>query len=179
MEGTMAEVRLFGGNFAPRGWHFCDGTQISISLYDALFALIGTTYGGDGVQTFNLPDLRGRIPVGAGQGPGLSNILLGQSAGSESVTMSTSQMPGHNHVGTATIAPPALAGPGTVGTPTDAILAGLAGAYSSQPGDTSLKAETSAITLAITGQGIPFSIIQPYLSTNYIICMEGVFPTRN
>jgi microcystin-dependent protein len=179
MEGNIAEVRLFAGNFAPRGWHFCDGTQISIAENDALFALIGTTYGGDGVQTFNLPDLRGRIPVGTGQGGGLPNVVLGQSSGSESVTMSTSQMPGHNHLGTATIATPALAGAGTVGTPSGSILAGLAGAYSTQPGDTTLKAETSPVTLAITGQGTPFSIMQPYLSTNYIICMEGIFPSRN
>lgn len=178
MEGTMAEVRLFAGNFAPRGWHFCDGSQISIAEYDALYALIGTTYGGDGVQTFNLPDLRGRIPVGTAQGGGFS-VLLGQIGGSESVTMSTAQMPGHNHLGTAAIAPPVFSGAGTTGTPTGTILAGLTGAYSTAAGDTSLKAETSTVTLALTGQGAPFSIMQPYLSTNYIICMEGVFPSRN
>lgn len=179
MEGTIAEVRLFAGTFAPRSWRFCDGSQISIASNEALYALIGTIYGGDGVQTFNLPDLRSRIPIGTGQGPGLPNVVLGQVSGTESVTMSSSQMPGHNHLGTASIAPPALTAAGTVGTPADAILAGLTGAYSSQPGDTNLKPATSTVSLAITGQGTPFSIIQPFLSTNYIICVEGIFPSRN
>lgn len=175
----MAEVRLFAGNYAPRGWRYCDGSQISIASNEALYVLIGTIYGGDGVQTFNLPDLRGRIPIGTGQGPGFPNVTLGQASGTESITMSSSQMPGHNHLGTASIAPPAYSGAGNVATPTGSILAGLAGAYSSSPGDTSLKPETSAVALAITGQGLPFSIIQPFLSTNYIICVEGIFPSRN
>lgn len=180
MEGTIGEVRLFAGNFAPLNWQFCDGSSISIANNDALYALIGTIYGGDGVQTFNVPDLRSRIPIGTGQGPGLPNIVLGQLAGSESVTMTTGQMPVHTHAGQpASLSIPAYTGADTSATPTGAVLAGLAGAYTALEPDTNLKADTAAITLAPTGQGNPFSIIQPYLTTNYIICVQGIFPTRN
>jgi len=180
MEGTIGEVRLFAGNFAPLYWQFCDGRSISIAEYEALYALIGTTYGGDGVQTFNLPDLRSRIPIGTGQGPGLPNVILGQAAGSETVTMNTSQMPAHIHLGNpATLAIPAYTGTDVSATPTGAVLAGLTGAYSTLGSDTNLKPETAPVTLAPTGQGNAFSIMQPFLATNYIICLEGIFPSRN
>jgi microcystin-dependent protein len=179
MEGTIGEIRIFAGNFAPLNWAFCNGSSMSIANYETLYVLIGTIYGGDGVQTFNLPDLRSRIPVGTGQGPGLPMVNLGQIGGAESVTMNTGQMPSHNHLGTGSIAIPTYGAADTLGSPTGSILAGLTGAYSSSPADTALKADTSAITLAPTGQGNPISIIQPYLSTNYIICLQGIFPSRN
>src|SRR5881394_307932 len=94
----IGEIRMFGGNFAPNGWAFCDGSLIAISENDALFNLIGTTYGGDGQNTFALPDLRGRIPVHQGQGPGISqNYTIGEVAGVENVTLTTQQIPSHNH----------------------------------------------------------------------------------
>src|SRR3982750_2476369 len=96
-EPFLAEIIMFGGNFAPRGWAFCSGQILSIAQNTALFALLGTTYGGNGQTTFALPDLRGRAPIGTGQGPGLTNILLGELSGTQSVTLTSQQMPAHNH----------------------------------------------------------------------------------
>lgn len=179
MEGTIGEIRVFAGNFAPLNWAFCNGASLSISGNEALYTLIGTTYGGDGQVTFNLPNLCSRIPVGTGQGPGLPNIVLGQFAGSENVTMLSTQMPAHNHIGTGSISIPTLGEADTSGSPTDAELAGFPSAYSTEGADSALKAETSTVTLAPTGQGQPFSIMQPYLAANYIICTVGVFPFQN
>lgn len=179
MEGTVGEIRVFAGNFAPLNWAFCNGASLSIAGNEVLYTLIGTIYGGDGQVTFNLPNLSSRIPVGTGQGPGLPSIVLGQIAGSESITMSSAQMPAHNHIGTGSISIPTLGEADTSGSPTDAELAGLPSAYSTEAADSSLKAETSAVTLAATGQGQPFSIMQPYLAANYIICTVGIFPTQN
>jgi microcystin-dependent protein len=94
----LGQVIIFAGNFAPKGWAFCNGQLLAISQYTALFSLLGTTYGGDGRTTFGLPDLRGRVAVSAGQGPGLSNYTLGEQTGTETVTLSTQQMPQHNHI---------------------------------------------------------------------------------
>lgn len=179
MEGYLSEIRIFAGNFPPRGWAFCNGSQLAISSFDALYALIGTTYGGDGVNTFNIPDLRGRVPVGTGQGPGLPAVALGQVMGTESTTMTTSQMPAHNHVASGSLAIPVYKGAGNIGSPTDAVLAGLNSAYSSAGQDGALKPQIVSLTVSSTGGNTPFSIIQPYLTTNYIICIEGIFPSRN
>src|SRR5690554_6808450 len=97
MESFIASIIMFGGNFAPRGWAFCHGQLLPIHQHSALFSLLGTTYGGDGITTFALPDFRGRVPVGFGQGPGLPNINLGQTGGSETVTLTQNQMPQHTH----------------------------------------------------------------------------------
>lgn len=97
MEGYIAQIILFAGTFAPRGWAFCQGQILSISQNTALFSLLGTTYGGNGQTTFALPDLRGRAPIGTGQGPGLSSISLGQMAGTENVTLLITQLPAHTH----------------------------------------------------------------------------------
>ncbi|MFN7099509.1 MAG: phage tail protein [Flavobacterium sp.] len=179
MEGTVGEIRIFGGNFAPLYWSFCNGSTLSISENQALYSLIGTTYGGDGELTFKVPDLRSRIPVGTGQGPGLPQMILGQVGGSETAVMSSNQMPAHSHFGTGSISIPAYSQSDSVGSPTNAELAGLTGAYSTETADTSLKPETSTVNLAAAGQGMPFSIIQPYTAANYIICVEGIYPTRN
>lgn len=180
MEGYLSEVRIFAGNFPPANWKFCNGAQLSIAENDALYALIGTTYGGDGVNTFNLPDLRGRVPVGTGQGPGLPAVVLGQVLGTENTTMTTNQMPSHVHLSTVgTITIPVLKGAGNTGSPTGNILAGLTGAYSTFAADNNLKPEAATVAISSTGSSIPFSIVQPYLSTNYIICVAGIFPSRN
>lgn len=179
MEGYLSEIRLFGGNFAPRGWAFCDGRQIGIANNEILYTLLGTTYGGDGVNTFNLPDLRGRVPVGTGQGLGLPNVILGQVGGTETTTMTIAQMPAHNHVGTGSVSIPIYNAVGNIGSPTDSVLASLTEAYSTAPQDSSLKPTTAPVTPALTGSTNSFSIIQPYLVTNYIICTEGIFPSRN
>lgn len=180
MDGTLGEIRLFAGNFPPKYWAFCDGSSQQIGNYDTLYALIGTTYGGDGQNTFNLPDLRGRVPVGTGQGIGLANITLGQVGGTETTTMSINQMPAHNH-GTlaSSIAIPAVKGVGNTASPSNNVLAGLALAYTTLDSDSTLKVQSTPITMASTGSSNSFSIVQPYLSTNYIICMQGIFPSRN
>jgi microcystin-dependent protein len=178
MEGTMATIIIFAGNFAPRSWMYCDGSLLAISQYDALFALIGTTYGGDGIQTFALPDLRGRIPVGTGSGPGLNdNIILGQSAGSEHITMTQAQLPAHAH--------PMMAQLGTSSSNADGsknpqkLLSNTPfNVYA--PADPNVKTYLggASVNLAIAGGNTSFSILQPYLAINYVICTEGIFPSR-
>lgn len=193
---------MFGGTFAPRSWMLCAGQQLSINNYTALFALLGTTYGGDGVNTFNLPDLRSRVPVGTGQGPGLSNYPLGIVTGTESVTLLQTQIPSHTHqttvtpgsgnvTATATLQASASGGGG--GTPGGALLgtdSNSATVYA--PGTspttpmasaaitvTSFGGPTPNVTVGITGSSLPHNNLQPYLATNYIICVEGIFPSRN
>jgi len=179
MEGYIGEVRLFAGNFAPRSWAYCDGSSMSISEYSALYAIIGDTFGGNGVTSFNLPDLRSRVAVGAGTGPGLTPIALGQAAGSETTTMSVNQMPAHNHFASAVVSMPAYNSPDTQGTPTNNYLAGLAGAYSAEVPDSHLAPIAAPVALSNTGAGIPFPVMQPITALNYIICLEGIFPSRN
>lgn len=180
MEGYIGEIRLFAGNFAPMGWAFCDGTEYSISMYEAPFAIIGTIYGGNGQTTFAVPDLRSRIAVGTGKGAGLSeNIILGQKGGSESTVMTVAQMPAHNHSASATIGFPAYSDSGDTGSPSGTILGGLQGAYSTQPADTYVAPATTTGSLSAVGNNMPFGIIQPVLATNYIICLEGIFPSRS
>lgn len=180
MEGTMGEIRIFAGNFPPLSWLFCDGRSLNIANYDALYALIGTTYGGDGVQTFNIPDLRSRVPIGVGQGPGLPTIVIGQKGGAEQVTMTTLQMPNHNHPATGNpFAIPAYSNTVTTGSANNGILAGLANAYSSETPDGSLATQPALTTVGSTGGGIPFNIMQPSMAINYVICVEGIFPSRN
>ncbi|KAF2514950.1 phage tail protein [Flavobacterium foetidum] len=180
MEGYLAEVRLFGGNFAPRGWMFCNGAQLNIAAYEALFVLIGTTFGGDGVTNFKLPDLQGRIPVGIGQRPGGSNVVLGQVGGVEQVTMTINQMPAHTHVATTSaISIQTYNAPGNTASPTNNVLAGSDTAYSAEAPDGTLKPVTTTVSVSSVGGTQPFPIIQPSLATNYIICVEGIFPSRN
>lgn len=179
MEGYIGEVRLFAGNFAPRSWAYCDGSSMSISEYSALYAIIGDTFGGNGVTSFNLPDLRSRAAVGAGTGPGLTPIALGQAAGTETVTMTVNQMPAHNHFASAVVSMPAYSAADSLGSPTDAYLAGLAGAYSAEVPDTHLAPIAAPIALSGVGMAVPFNIMQPVTALNYIICVEGIFPSRN
>jgi microcystin-dependent protein len=179
MEGYIGEIRLFGGNFAPLGWVFCDGTKYSLSEFTAAFSILGTTFGGDGQNNFAVPDLRGRVAVGTGQGAGLSAINLGQNGGSESVTMTSAQMPAHSHTAAATITFPAYSDEGDTGSPTGNILAGLPGAYSTQAPDTNIAPAAIAGSISVVGGNLPFGIIQPVLVTNYIICLEGIYPPRN
>lgn len=172
-EAFIGSIVLFAGNFAPRGWAFCQGQILAISTNTALFSILGTTYGGNGQTTFALPDLRGRAPIGAGQGPGLSAVQLGQQAGSESVTLTPSQMPMHTHLvacdtSAAGSADPAGAYPGNPGTLSGADLYGPTANGSMSP-----------TMISAAGGSQPFSIRQPYLGLNYIICLEGIFPSRN
>ena len=167
--GFIGEIRMFAGNFAPRGWILCQGQLLAISSNTALFSILGTTYGGNGTSTFALPDLRSRVPVGVGQGPGLSDIVLGEVAGSETITLSAGQIPAHTH----TVQMPASTGAQTSNRPTGAYQAS-GNAYSSVA-DTTMAAATSASS----GGNQAHSNLPPYLGMNYILCVEGIFPSRN
>lgn len=180
MEGTIAEIRMFAGNFAPLNWAFCSAQVISISQNTALFSLLGTTFGGNGQTTFALPDFRGRVAVGTGTGPGLPTIILGQMAGAATVTLLTSNMPAHNHTITGTVS--MVANGGTDGLTDDPAGRRLAGAniytnFNNEPA-TMTPLQTN-LTVGVNGGSQPFSIMPPYLGMNYIICMFGIFPSRN
>jgi len=166
----IGEIRMFGGNFAPLSWATCSGQLMAIAQNDALFALLGTTYGGDGQTTFGLPDLRGRLPIHQGQGPGLSPYVLGQAGGTESVTLTTSQIPGHNHLVSANGAA------GSVDTPTNnywAASASSASIYSDKAPSATMAPTNPA------GGNLPHDNMSPFLCVTFIICLEGIFPSRN
>ena len=206
MEPFIAQIMMFGGNFAPRGWAFCDGQLLPINQYSALFSLLGTTYGGDGRTTFALPDLRGRAPIHVGVGPGLTPVKGGERIGAEKTTLSIVNLPAHNHIGTvnrivangeATIAIPASTNPGNETEPADSVVLAVAenasngdevNVYSNTAANTTLKSFTAPIALngtagevniGLTGGSIPFNNMQPSLGINYIIALEGLFPSRS
>lgn len=167
----VGEIRLFAGNFAPAGWAFCDGSLLSIAQNEVLFTLIGTTYGGDGAQTFALPDLRGRVPLHAGQGPGLSPVVMGQSGGSEAVTLGPAQLPAHSHplYGSTTAAS------ATAGT------SGLPGATASTPlyGNTPGGPALAPQALASSGGGQAHNNMAPFQAVSYIVSLFGIYPSPN
>jgi microcystin-dependent protein len=167
----LGQIKIFAGNFAPLGWMFCNGQLLPISEYEALFNLIGTTYGGDGVTTFALPDLRGRVPVHVGQGQGLSSYVLGQSGGSETVALTVNEMPTHSHTFGVS------AGQGNSDSPADRVPAeaedGIP-AYAASP-----TGAMSPGAMKSSGGSQPHNNVKPYLSVNYIIAVEGIFPTPN
>ncbi len=170
-QAFVGQIRMFAGNFAPAGWMFCEGQLLPISQYETLFNLIGTTYGGDGISTFALPDLRGRVIIGPGQGSGLSNYVLGQEGGTESVTLTTNQIPAHSH---AAIADSTL---GSSDTPTNLLPARYPDsvpAYGSNP-----TGQMNAAALLPAGGGQPHNNVKPYLAIRYIISLFGIFPTQN
>ncbi|AUP79274.1 phage tail protein [Flavivirga eckloniae] len=181
MEGTIGEIRMFAGNFAPRAWAFCEGQLMSIAQNTALFSILGTTYGGDGRTSFALPDLRGRAPVNPGRGPGLSNYNLGQRGGTEAVTLTQNQIPSHTHAAAGTVtANFSPLSPANTGNPTGANFANAATAtYNSDPTDTEMAANNVHVTVGDTGGNMSHTNIQPYLSLYYIICLQGVFPSRS
>ena len=195
MEPYLAEVRLFGGDFAPRGWAFCQGQLLSIAQNTALFSLLGTIYGGDGRTTFALPDLRGRAQMNPGTGPGLPTYRLGQQTGAETNTMNILDMPNHTHGAAldnanASIKIPALADAAGTTDPTGAIPASgedsngaEAKLYSSSDADTTLRSFTApvsgSVTIDNTGGSQPMNNLQPYTGLNFIICTQGLFPSRS
>jgi microcystin-dependent protein len=166
----VGEIRMFGGNFAPAGWMFCDGSALPISEYDTLFLLIGTTYGGDGQSTFKLPDLRGRVPIHQGTNPSTGSIfIIGEAAGVETVTLTTTQIPQHSHALAATTAI------GTQANPGGNLLANSQGPqpYIQEDPDNSLNAQA----LSAAGGSQPHDNLQPYLGINFIISLFGVYPS--
>lgn len=179
----IAEIRMFAGNFAPRSWAFCQGQILSIAQNTALFSLLGTTYGGNGQTTFALPDFRGRVPIGTGQGPGLSAVNLGEMSGSPTHTLIITEMPAHNHVATSSLK--ATSTPASTGNPSNSALALSRSVSTYAPGagnptlDLTTNAGSISTTIGIAGGSQPFSIMQPYMGMNFIIATEGIYPSRN
>jgi microcystin-dependent protein len=166
----VGEIRMFAGNFAPAGWMFCDGSQLAISENETLFQLIGTTYGGDGQSTFNLPDLRGRVPVHQGTDPATGTAFtLAEASGVESVTLTTQQIPQHSHALMATTAT------GTQANPGGNLLANSQGPqpYIQEDPDNNLNPQT----LSPAGGSQPHEDLQPFLGINFIISLFGIFPS--
>lgn len=174
----IAEIRMCGFNFAPRGWAICEGQLIPIAQNTALFSLLGTTYGGNGTTTFGLPNLRGAAPIGAGQGPGLSSQTLGQSSGSASVTLTTTQIPNHGHtLNAGTVAPQNPAQ--QTATPGPTAFLGLAGPNFTYSDSATPAQQFNPAALSSTGGGQPHENRQPYQVLNFIIAMQGVYPARS
>ncbi|MFY2762817.1 phage tail protein [Arenimonas sp. MALMAid1274] len=171
----IGEIRMFGFSRVPTGWVPCDGRLLSIAEYEVLFVLIGTTYGGDGQNTFAVPDLRGRVPVHTGQGPGLSVYVLGQQAGTETVTLTAAQMPLHQHPASATSAA------ASTGTPGNSVVPGTVAnqtMYATNlTGATPFTQSASAITPS--GGSQPHENCMPTLTVQYCIAWAGIFPSQN
>ena len=202
MEAFIGTVMMFAGNFAPRGWMMCQGQLLPISQNSALFAILGTTYGGNGQTTFGLPDLRSRVPVGMGQGPGLSNVTQGQMWGAENVTLLTTQIPTHAHEsgkitvtvtdGVVDVPVSTTGGTGISNVPTGLLSPDGAaeaftnanavgnGKYSGKSLNVKFtQVAATAERTSIVGGSQPHPNIQPSLGMNYIICTEGIFPSRS
>lgn len=170
-EPFVGEIRMFAGNFAPRGWAFCDGQLLAVSQNDALFSLLGTIYGGDGRTTFGLPDLRGRIPIHAGHGPGLSERRLGSSGGPEQVTLTVNQLPSHTHEPFQ-----ASSDRGNEANPGGNVLAESPqiSMYIEDPASVSLDAPS----VTSVGGSQPHTNLMPFLCVHFIIALFGLYPTR-
>ena len=198
MDFYLGMITAFGFSYAPVGWATCQGQLLSINQNNALFSLLGTYYGGNGVQNFALPNLQGRAPIGQGQSPGTSNYSLGQMGGIESVTLTNAHLPTHTHIASTSVTPTSqgaiVAGDAT--TPENNYLA-LSPKIGSGPNATTLKTyatptaatgnikpiagnvATATTTNAVAGSNIGFSILNPYLTVNYCIALQGIYPSRN
>ena len=193
MDFYLAMIMMFGGNFNLRGWLFCDGSLLSIAQNTAFFSLLGTMYGGDGQTTFAIPDLRGRVPIGMGQGAGLQNYTIGEKGGAESTLLAITNLPGHNHSADQNLivrsAATTAAGTSAVPGPTlvPALLPRLGGGpsattvkgYGVYDGSTTMEQSIVSGAVGFTGGSQPFDNRSPYLVMNYIICSEGLYPPRS
>ena len=203
MEGTIAEIRMFGGNFAPRTWAFCSGQLLPISSNTALFSILGTQYGGDGRTSFALPDMRGRVPIHPGNGPGLTDRRIGEKGGVENVTLNLLEIPAHNHPATiqdATLSGATMTGQlhvssaapneeeadgNNLGTPSRATAIYTSGSVDEtlQPGSVSGSVSGTLsggqVSVGLAGGNHAHTNMQPFLCVNFIICMQGVFPSRS
>jgi microcystin-dependent protein len=184
MDEYIGIVKLFAGNFAPKNWMFCHGQILSIAQNTALFSILGTTYGGNGQTTFGLPDLRCRVPLGAGQGPGLRIISPGEMAGTENVTLNVTNMPMHTHgvhlkassTNATDSAPKTTSVLGAPGKPAGRQYENTYGYVDATP---DITLSEKSIQMDAAGGSLPFSIVQPYTGMNYIICIYGLFPPRD
>ncbi len=181
-EPFLGEIEIFGFNFAPRGWAQCNGQLLPINQYQALFSLLGTSFGGDGVRTFALPDLRGRVAVGQGQGNGLTQRPLGATGGEETHTLSTAEVPAHNHMAGAVANP----GPGgTFASPSGNLPSVGFGKWSGESGPVTFYANTAPnvtmnpATISTTPAALPHSNLMPFQVLTPCIALNGIFPSRN
>jgi microcystin-dependent protein len=177
-EPMIGEIRMFAGNFAPKNWAFCNGQIITIASNTALFSILGTTYGGNGTTTFGLPDLRGRVPLSQGQGPGLTSRSLGEVGGQETVAILTTEMPAHIH--TSTLPCDSAFADATKTSPVGNAYCGT----DVNEGGIPIFASTANALMGTSptdsaGQGNPHSNIQPSLCVSFVICLQGIFPARN
>jgi microcystin-dependent protein len=181
MEGTIGEIRMFAGNFFPKNWAFCQGQLIAIQSNTALFAILGTTYGGNGTSNFGLPNMSGRTPVGAGQGPGLSPYVIGQVGGTETQTLTAANLPPHTHPVAGSITMQASTVLGNKDAPQGSYPAFFTDteAYNTGSNGAMAAMQLSPLVVGQAGGTSPYSSRQPVLGINYIICMFGVFPARN
>lgn len=173
-DAYIGEIRLFAGNYEPQGWMFCDGRSLPVSQYSTLYELLGTTYGGDGSTTFNLPDLRGRAPMGWGAGPGLTGRSLGATAGAPTVALTNVNMPPHTH----TVKAKASGGGSLTNDPTGNIWNNVPSSEKiyADTANTSMNANTVA---PFTGGNGAHNNVQPCMGINYIICNAGYYPTSS
>lgn len=170
-EPFVGEIRMFAGNFAPRGWAFCEGQLLAVSQNDALFSLFGTIYGGDGRTTFGLPDMRGRLPIHAGTGPGLSPRRLGAKSGAENVTLTVNQLPSHTHP---------LQASTTLGeavSPQGNVLAAGDGINHYTASDPFTQMSSQMVTH--TGGSRSHTNLMPFLCVNFIVALFGIYPSRH
>lgn len=170
----VGEIRMFGFGRTPNGWQACDGSLLSIAEYEVLYALIGTTYGGNGQTTFGVPDLRGRLPIHQGQGPGLSNYVIGQQSGTESVTLIATQMPAHTHTVVATTAAATSTTPGATLLP--GAVSGDTFYVNNLTGNATVNMSPAAVTVA--GGSQPHENCMPTLTVQYCIAWAGIFPSQ-
>lgn len=181
----LGEIRMVGFNFAPVGWALCAGQTLPIQQYAALFSLLGTTYGGNGTSTFQLPDLQGRAPINAGSGAGLPVYVIGQKAGQPNVTLTLNNLPQHGHG----VTPPVANGNATTSSPVNGYPAvavtTITGGNRGETAATNTYAAGStgqaqaAFQTSLVGGNLPVSIEPPYLAVNFIIALTGIFPSRN
>lgn len=171
-EPFLGEIRMFAGTYAPQGWAICDGSLLSIASYEALFTLLGTTYGGDGTGTFALPDLRGRVPVHQGQGPGLSPYVMGQAGGAEAVVLGVPQMAAHSHPASGS------ASAGTATTPAGNVWAANGSVKQFAPAS-AISGTMAAGSVGPTGAGQPHENMAPFVAVSFIIALEGLYPSPN
>jgi len=171
----IGEIKMFAGNFAPRGWAFCDGQLLSISQFQSLFSILGTTYGGDGVTTFALPDLRGRTPIHAGHGPGLTSRQLGEKGGSETVILTINEMPAHTH----NVELKADSSVAVTDRPQNSLPARNAAATPQYGTTANISMSGNAVVVGSSGGNFPHPNMQPYATVNYIIALEGIYPSRD
>lgn len=176
-DAYIGEIRIFAGNFAPKGWALCDGQLMTIRQYTALFSILGVQYGGDGKNTFALPNLNGRVPIGQGAGPGLTPRTVGQAVGSQTVSLLASEMPAHTHT------PMGNTQKGSTSEPADAVWAefsvgGRGGITPVNLFNPTPDTPMSPLALNASGGSQPHNNMQPFLAMNYIICLDGEFPVR-